>query len=89
MQHTIHQEEKPDIYHLHVQVYVPMYCELHFLFRRVCTTSVCSSMQITDQHFKSNLTFCIVCVFTVQTDEWCVHNLLFNVNFEDTPDIVI
>jgi hypothetical protein len=26
--------------------------------------------------FKSNLTFCVVCVFTVQTDEWCVHNRL-------------
>jgi hypothetical protein len=39
---------------------------------------------ITDQLFKYNLTFCVVCVFTVQTDEWCVHNRLFNANFEDT-----
>jgi hypothetical protein len=34
MQPTIHQEENPNIYRLHVQVYVPMYCGLHFLFRR-------------------------------------------------------
>jgi hypothetical protein len=41
-------------------------------------------LQITDQLFKSNLTFCAVCVFTLHTDEWCVHNRLFNANFEDT-----
>jgi hypothetical protein len=40
-------------------------------------------LQITDQPFKSNLTFCIFCVFTQQTDEWYVHNRLFNANFED------
>jgi hypothetical protein len=29
--------------------------------------------------FKSNLTFCVVCdcVFTLQTDEWCLHNQIF------------
>jgi hypothetical protein len=37
----------------------------------------------TDQLFKSNLTFCVVYVFTLQTDEWCVHNRLFNAHFED------
>jgi hypothetical protein len=26
--------EKAGFYRLHVQVYVPMYCGLHFLFRR-------------------------------------------------------
>jgi hypothetical protein len=36
-------------------------------------------LQITDQLFKSNLTFC---VFTGKTDEWCLHRL-FNANFED------
>jgi hypothetical protein len=41
-----------------------------------------------------NLTslFCVVCVFTLRTDEWCVHNRLFNPNFDDkfklTPDIL-
>jgi hypothetical protein len=49
-------------------------------------------LQITDQLFKYNLTLCVVCVFTLQTDEWCVHNRLFNVYFEDkfksTPDIL-
>jgi hypothetical protein len=34
--------------------------------------------------YGSNLTFCIVCVFTVQTDEWFVHNRLFNVSFDET-----
>jgi hypothetical protein len=37
--------------------------------------------RITDQLFKSNLTFCVVCVFIQQTDEWCVHNRLFDDNF--------
>jgi hypothetical protein len=45
-----------------------------------------------NQLFQSNLTFCVVCVFTLQTDEWCVHNRLFNANFEvkfkKTPDIL-
>jgi hypothetical protein len=40
--------------------------------------------------FKSNLTLCVVCLFTLQTNEWCVHNRLFNANFENkfewTPD---
>jgi hypothetical protein len=36
-----------------------------------------------DQVFKSNLTFSVVCVFTLQTEEWCVHSRLFNANFED------
>jgi hypothetical protein len=38
-----------------------------------------NAQRITDQLFKSNPTFCVVCVFSVQTDvEWCVHNRLFN-----------
>jgi hypothetical protein len=40
-------------------------------------------IQITDQLFKSNLTYCVVCIFTVQTDEWYVHDRLFKANFED------
>jgi hypothetical protein len=27
--------------------------------------------------------FCVVCVFTLQTDERCVHNRLFKANFEE------
>jgi hypothetical protein len=46
-----------------------------------------------NQLIKSNLTFCVVCVFTLQIDEWCVHNRLFNAYFEDkfkrTPDIKV
>jgi hypothetical protein len=45
--------------------------------------SIVNAPRITDQLLKSNLTFCVVCVFTLQTDEWCVHNLLFNANFEN------
>jgi hypothetical protein len=45
------------------------------------------------QVFKSNITFSVVCVFTMQIEEWCVHSRLFNANFEDkfkeTPDISI
>jgi hypothetical protein len=33
--------------------------------------------------FKANHTFSVVCVFTLQTDEWCVHNRLFNANLEE------
>jgi hypothetical protein len=43
--------------------------------------------QITDQLFKSNFTFSVICVFTLQTDEWCVHNRLFNANFENEHPI--
>jgi hypothetical protein len=47
-------------------------------------------LQITDQLFRSNLTFCVVCVFALQTDKWGVHNWLFNANFDGkfkwTPD---
>jgi hypothetical protein len=39
-------------------------------------------LQITDQLFKSNLTFCVVSVFTLQ-NVWCVHNRLFNAYFDD------
>jgi hypothetical protein len=36
----------------------------------------------------SNLTFCVVCVFTLYTDEWCVHNRLFNANFEEKFKVI-
>ncbi|KAH0818138.1 hypothetical protein GEV33_004653 [Tenebrio molitor] len=48
MQPRIHLEEKPDIYLLHVQVYVPMYCGLHFLFRRIHYHS-CNALYSTSQ----------------------------------------
>jgi hypothetical protein len=32
---------------------------------------------------KPNLTFRVVCVFTVQIGEWRVHNRLLNNNFEE------
>jgi hypothetical protein len=45
---------------------------------------------IRNQLFESNLTLCVVGVFTLQTDKCCVHNRLFNGNFEEiskwTPD---
>jgi hypothetical protein len=40
-------------------------------------------LQIMDQLFKSNLIFCVFCVFTLQTDKWGIHNRLFNASFED------
>jgi hypothetical protein len=54
-----------------------------FLLIHLYSFSKHHGLQIIDHLFKSNLTFCVVCVFSVQTDEWCVHNRLFNVNFED------
>jgi hypothetical protein len=42
---------------------------------------LCSYIGCSTPTLKSNLTFCVVCVFTLQTDEWCVHNRLFNANF--------
>jgi hypothetical protein len=39
--------------------------------------------RIIDQLFKSNFTFSVVCVFTLEADEWSVHNRLFNANFEE------
>jgi hypothetical protein len=46
--------------------------------------SIVNAPRITGQGqlFKSNLTFCVV-FLTLQTIEWCVHNRLFNANFED------
>jgi hypothetical protein len=38
--------------------------------------------RIIDQ-FKSNFPFCVVCVFTLEADEWSVHNRLFNAKFEE------
>jgi hypothetical protein len=40
--------------------------------------------QIADQALaaKSNLTVCVGCVFTLQTDEWSVHNRLFEDKFK-------
>jgi hypothetical protein len=46
-------------------------------------------LRITDQLFKSNLTFCVVCVFILQTDdEWCVPNRLCNADFEKNQQIL-
>jgi hypothetical protein len=40
--------------------------------------------QITDQLFKSNLTFCVVYVFTLTSGAFSVHSLrVFNANLED------
>jgi hypothetical protein len=57
-----------------------------FLFHlKVCDEeSIVNAPWITDQLFKYNLTFCVVCVFTVQT-EWLVHNQLVNAKFKKTP----
>jgi hypothetical protein len=51
--------------------------ECSFKFR--CRKVDCD--RTTDHLFKFNLTFCAVLVLT--SDEWCVHNRLFNANFDD------
>ncbi|KAH0807435.1 hypothetical protein GEV33_015356 [Tenebrio molitor] len=58
-------------------------CSLNFHLKVGVEESIVNAPRITTDHgFKSNLTFCVVCVFTLETDEWCVHNQLFNVYFE-------
>jgi hypothetical protein len=60
-------------------------CSFKFILKVGVEESIVNAPQIIIDHgsIKSNLTFCVVCVFTLQTDEWCVHNRLFNANFED------
>jgi hypothetical protein len=58
-------------------------CSFKFLLKGDVDESIVNAPRIRDQLFKSNLTFCIVCVFTRQIHEWCVHNRLFDVNFEE------
>jgi hypothetical protein len=60
-------------------------CLFKFILKVGSEESIVNASQITDpdQVIKSNLTFCVVYVFTLQADEWCVHNRLFNANFED------
>jgi hypothetical protein len=57
-------------------------CSFKFLFKVGVEKPIVIAPRITDQLFKSNLTFCVVFVFTLQTDEWCVHNRLFNTNLD-------
>jgi hypothetical protein len=48
-----------------------------------CSFKFILGLQIADQLFKSNLTFCVVCVLNLEIDDWCVHNRFLNANFED------
>jgi hypothetical protein len=59
-------------------------CSFKFPFK-VCVEEsiIVNAPWVTDQLFESSLTFCVVFVFTLQTDEWCDHNRLFNANFEE------
>jgi hypothetical protein len=75
--------------------YPYMVCFLKFHLKVGVEESIVNAPRITTDHgFKSNLTFCVVCVFTLETDEWCVHNQLFNAYFEaklkkkKTPDTI-
>jgi hypothetical protein len=58
-------------------------CSFKFIHKVGVEESIVNLPRITDQLFRSNLTFCIVCVFTLHIDEWCVHNRLFSANFEE------
>jgi hypothetical protein len=55
-------------------------CSFKFFLKVGVEESIVNAQRITDQLFQSNRTFCVVCVFTLQTDEWCVHDRLFDVN---------
>jgi hypothetical protein len=56
-------------------------CSLKFSLKVGVEESIVNTPRIMDQLFKSNISFCVVCVFTVQAEEWCVHNRLFNAKF--------
>jgi hypothetical protein len=58
-------------------------CSFKFLLKVGVEESIVNAPQTTDQLLKSNHTFCVDCVFTLQTVEWCVHNRPINANFED------
>jgi hypothetical protein len=61
-------------------------CSFKFILKVGVEESIVIAPRITDHRSAVlNLTalFCVVYVFTLQTDEWCVHNRLFNANFED------
>jgi hypothetical protein len=58
-------------------------CSFKFLLKVGVEESIVNAPRITDHGFKFNLTFCVVCGFTVHTDEWCVHNRFFNASFEE------
>jgi hypothetical protein len=62
-----------------------------FILKAGIKESIVNAPRITDNLFKTNLTFCVVCVFSLQTEEWCVQNRLFNANSEEkmfiTPEI--
>jgi hypothetical protein len=62
-------------------------CSFKFILKAGVAESVVNAPLTTDheldQLFKSNLTYCVVCVFTLETDEWYVHNRLFNAYFEN------
>jgi hypothetical protein len=53
-------------------------CSFKFPVKVGVEESIVNAPRITnsDQLFKSNLTFYVVCVFNLQADEWCVNNRL-------------
>jgi hypothetical protein len=63
-------------------------CSFKFILKVGIEESIANAPRITDQItnqlFQSNLTFWFVCILSVQTDEWCVHNRLFNAKFQTT-----
>jgi predicted small integral membrane protein len=61
------------------------YLLLKFNLKVVVEASIVNASRITDQPFKSNLTFCVVCVFTLQTNEWSVHKRLQRINLNEHP----
>jgi hypothetical protein len=89
---TIHNSFSKTLFtHYFIGVYIVS--SFKFLLKVGVEESIVNALRITDQLFKSNLTFCVVWIFTMQIDEWCVHNRnrLFNANIGEklkwTPDI--
>jgi hypothetical protein len=60
------------------KMFTQKYRVFKFILKVGVEESIVNAPWITDQLFKSNLTFCVVCA----DYEWCVHNRLFNSNFD-------
>jgi hypothetical protein len=73
-----------DWWNLTRNVFISIGCSFKFIPKAGVQESIVNAPQIADHALaaKSNLTVCVGCVFTLQTDEWSVHNRLFEDKFK-------
>jgi hypothetical protein len=60
-----------------------MGCSITFILKVGAEESIVKAPRITDQLFKYNLTFCVVCVFTLQTGEFDPSTSTWRKNFKE------